>query len=327
MPKKSKKRLEDNEIIKFIAPILWKIVIGGVSFIIAFNFSYNSFFAEEPLFGIPLLAELLISFAAALFGFHTIPRVFFHAREWLVWLIKGTVADIVYDFWDQQSKKMQDSRRSRQHEAKKIRLEKDKAKLENTILLDTSILIDGRIIDIVKTGFLDSKLIVPQPVIDELHLISDNDDKLKRQRGRRGLDLLNKLKKITKVEIYKLPKEDKMFSSGVDKGLVEMAKKFKTRLMTLDFNLNKVASVANIQVLNINDLTNAVKAVVLPGEIFEVEIIQKGKSKNQGVGYLPDGTMIVVDDAKDNIGETLSVKVSKVIQTPAGKMIFSTINS
>ena len=189
---------------------------------------------------------------------------------------------------------------------------------ENSIVVDTSMLVDGRILDIVKTGFFDKTLVIPPAVLNELHLISDSQNKLKRERGRRGLDMVKKLKGKTKV----VNPEIKTKETEVDKLLLEFAKKNKLPLMTLDFNLNKLAQARGVQVLNINELVEAVKVSVMPGEVFTVEISHKGREKKQGVGYMPDGTMIVVEEAKTMVGKEVEAKVQRVIQSPAGKIIF-----
>lgn len=300
--------------IKFSIRILLLIFF----FILGFNFSHTAFFNVNPLFGIRFLAEIPISIASALFGFFYVPILLRKVQYWVETLIMKTVTDIVSNFWDMQSRRIQQARREKQKLKSKETEKKLREQLTNSVLLDTSVLIDGRILDIVKTGFISDTLVVPKFVIDELHLISDNDETLKRQRGRRGLDIINELKRHTKVNIPDTPTA----IDGVDKQLVQFAKHYKIRLMTLDFNLNKVASVSGIQVLNVNQLVNAVKTVVLPGEILSVKIIQEGKEKEQGVGYLEDGTMIVVEGAKTLVGKEITAKVTRVIQSAAGKMIF-----
>jgi len=305
---------------------LARVTLGAVFFIVGFNFSNSTYFHEFPLFGIPFLAEALISLVAGAFGFHTLPIVLNKTRHWLEDLIAKIISSIVSDFWDQQTKRMQQARRAKQKAKNKKSEKKLKEKLSRGVLLDTSVLVDGRIIDIVRTGFLDSPLIVPQSVIHELHLISDNEDLLKRQRGRRGLDILKELKKEAKVMMLQqqsAPNEN----NDVDSALVGLAKKYKINLMTMDFNLNKVAAVSNIKVLNINELLNAVKSVVLPGEHIGVKVSQKGKEAGQGVAYLADGTMVVVAGAQGFLGKTVDVTVSKVIQTHAGRMVFGELSS
>ncbi|MEK5330730.1 PIN/TRAM domain-containing protein [Lysinibacillus sp. FSL W8-0992] len=191
-------------------------------------------------------------------------------------------------------------------------------------LLDTSVIIDGRIADISETGFIEGALVVPQFVLTELQHIADSSDTLKRTRGRRGLDILKKLQdeRMTKVEITEEDFED---VQEVDLKLVRLAKKMgnDTQIVTNDFNLNKVCELHQVQVLNINDLANAVKPVVIPGEDMQVVVIKDGKEHNQGVAYLDDGTMIVVEGGRSYIGQAITVTVTSVLQTSAGRMIFA----
>ena len=192
---------------------------------------------------------------------------------------------------------------------------------ENKIL-DTSVIIDGRIADICKTGFIQGVLVIPEFVLEELQHIADSSDLLKRNRGRRGLDILNKIQKELdiKVLIYEGDFED---VSEVDSKLVRLAKLLGGKVITNDFNLNKVCELQGVSVLNINDLANAVKPVVLPGEEIVVQVIKDGKEFGQGVAYLDDGTMIVVEGGREFIGSTLEVMVTSVLQTSAGRMIFA----
>lgn len=204
---------------------------------------------------------------------------------------------------------------------------KDKAKQNenrpgDAKILDTSVIIDGRIADIVKTGFLDGVLIIPSFVLEELQHIADSSDVLKRNRGRRGLDILNKIQKELKIKVQVLEIDFEEISE-VDSKLVRLAKQIAGKVVTNDFNLNKVCELQGVSVLNINDLANAVKPVVLPGEEIYVQVIKDGKEYNQGVGYLDDGTMIVVEGGRDFIGTRLEVMVTSVLQTSAGRMIFA----
>lgn len=196
-----------------------------------------------------------------------------------------------------------------------------KKKYVNPIVVDTSVLVDGRIIEVVKTGFLFGTFIIIPSVIDELHKLSDSSNDLKRGRGRLGLDKLAQLKKEKgiKVEILKTEPKDE----EVDAKLVKMAKDVKGSLLTLDYNLNKVASVKGVKILNLNELANAVKTAVLPQDSLDIKVSAKGKEKNQGVGYLEDGTMVVVEDGAGFRGKSIRVKVQRVFQTAAGKMIFA----
>jgi len=193
-------------------------------------------------------------------------------------------------------------------------------------ILDTSVIIDGRVADIADTGFLEGNLIVPRFVLDELQYIADSADSLKRARGRRGLDILNRMQRSSGIFIdvvdHDFPK-----IKGVDSKLVALAKKTNGKIMTNDFNLNKVAELQGIKILNVNELANALKPVVLPGELMTVKIIKDGKEPGQGVAYLEDGTMIIVDNAQRFMGENVEAMVTSVLQTTAGRMIFSEMKS
>ena len=188
-------------------------------------------------------------------------------------------------------------------------------------VLDTSVIIDGRIADIAETGFLDGILVLPQFVLRELPLVADSADSLKRNRGRRGLDVLQRLQKIAAVNVQ-IVEDDFPAVREVDLKLIELAKVYEAKIVTNDFNLNKVAQLQGVEVLNINELANALKPIVLPGELMRVFILKEGKEYNQGVAYLDDGTMVVVDNARKMIGKTIEISVTSVLQTTAGKMIF-----
>lgn len=193
-------------------------------------------------------------------------------------------------------------------------------------ILDTSVIIDGRIADICDTGFMEGTLIVPRFVLDELQHIADSSDSMKRSRGRRGLDILNRVQKNQGLNIeivdHEFPK-----IKGVDAKLVALAKKMNGKIITNDFNLNKVAELQGIKILNVNELANALKPVVLPGELMVVKVIKEGKEPGQGVAYLDDGTMVIVDHASRHLGETLEVAVTSVLQTTAGRMIFTDLKA
>jgi uncharacterized protein YacL len=188
-------------------------------------------------------------------------------------------------------------------------------------ILDTSVIIDGRIADICETGFLDGTLLIPQFVLKELQLVADSADSLKRNRGRRGLDILQKIQKMSGIEVM-ISDLDYPEIREVDLKLIELARTLQGKIVTNDFNLNKVAQLRGVDVLNINELANSLKPVVLPGEIMKVFILKEGKEYNQGVAYLDDGTMVVVDNARKMISKTIDVVVTSVLQTTAGKMIF-----
>ena len=195
-------------------------------------------------------------------------------------------------------------------------------KKEDVILLDTSVIIDGRVADILQTRFIEGRLVIPRFVLKELQQIADSQDALKRNRGRRGLDILNKIQKTATFDV-RIQEEDFPDVKEVDAKLVKLAKLLSAKIFTNDFNLNKVAELQGITVLNINELANALRPVVLPGEMMEVRVSKEGKEYNQGVAYLDDGTMVVIDNSKHLIGQTTKVVVTSVLQTSAGRMIFA----
>lgn len=195
---------------------------------------------------------------------------------------------------------------------------------EELIVLDTSVIIDGRIQDIAKTRFLEGKIIVPKFVLKELQQIADSTDPIKRQRGRRGLEILHTIQKEAALNIN-LHEEDFPEINEVDAKLVKLAKLMEAKILTVDFNLNRVATIQGVKVLNINELANALKPVVFPGEQMHIKLLKEGKEYNQAVGYLDDGTMVVVEDAHRFIGQEVKVVVTSVLQTQAGRMIFTKI--
>lgn len=188
-------------------------------------------------------------------------------------------------------------------------------------ILDTSVIIDGRVADICEAGFLDGALVVPQFVLKELQQIADSSQSIKRNRGRRGLEILQKVQKMSHVQVI-IAEKDFPEIPEVDLKLIELARSIGGKIVTNDFNLNKVAQLRGVSVLNINELANALKPVVLPGEIMQVFILKEGKEANQGIGYLDDGTMVVVDNSSHMIGTNIELVVTSVLQTTAGKMIF-----
>ena len=192
---------------------------------------------------------------------------------------------------------------------------------KNYKILDTSVIIDGRVADVCETGFIDGILLIPQFVLRELQQVADSADSLKRNRGRRGLDILQRIQKMAGIEVQILEKDFPQIRE-VDLKLIELAKELEAKIVTNDFNLNKIAQLQDVLVLNINELANSLKPVVLPGEVMKVFILKEGKEYNQGVAYLDDGTMVVVDNARKMIGKTIDTSVTSVLQTTAGKMIF-----
>jgi uncharacterized protein YacL len=206
-----------------------------------------------------------------------------------------------------------------------IGLFKEKRAARSFKILDTSVIIDGRIADLCDTGFVEGVLVVPQFVLRELQFVADSADGLKRQRGRRGLDVIDRLQKSSQVEVI-ISDLDFPETPDVDSKLIECAKSMDGKIVTNDYNLNKVARIQGIKVLNINELVNSLRPVALPGEAMSVFILKEGKEKEQGVAYLDDGTMVVVDNSRRMIGQTVDITVTSVLQTTVGKMIFGRFN-
>ena len=195
-------------------------------------------------------------------------------------------------------------------------------KNSRVVLMDTSVIIDGRVTDIAGTGFLSGELLIPRFVLNELQYIADSGDNLRRQRGRRGLEVLSQLQKDPAISV-RISDIDVEGTNAVDDKLVILARQMRAPVLTNDYNLNRVAEIQGVTILNINELANAVKAVYLPGETLNVRVIQEGREHGQGIGYLDDGTMVVVQDGNEFIGEEVETVVTKVLQTAAGRMIFS----
>ncbi len=203
-----------------------------------------------------------------------------------------------------------------------IRLLQGRGFEENLKILDTSVIIDGRIADVCEAGFIEGIFIVPQFILQELQYIADSQDSMKRARGRRGLDVLHRIQKMSNITV-RIVEEDFPKIREVDSKLVALGKLMNAKIITNDFNLNKVAQLQGVSVLNINELANSLKPVVLPGETMRVFVLKEGKEYNQGVAYLDDGTMVVIENGRKNLGKTIDVTVTSVLQTTAGRMIFS----
>lgn len=226
----------------------------------------------------------------------------------------------------QSISKMQPAKPKPQEENPYAYNEKDRKKARVPKILDTSVIIDGRILEVMKTGFLEGPIVIPEFVLVELRHIADSSDSLKRTRGRRGLDILNKIQEEYRIEIYNTDSEKTLREiPEVDVKLLKLAQILKGKVVTNDFNLNKVASIQEVPVLNINELANAMKPMVIPGETMTVTLIKQGKDQNQAVAYLDDGTMIVVENGRRKIGQTVEILVTSVLQTAAGRMIFGKV--
>lgn len=269
-----------------------KVIMGGILGLLVgvitaslLAYSFLQIPAENPVFSL-----LIRAFINAIFGYLGVALGVRKAAELNIEDIRNIFA------------------RSQEHEDYKI--------------LDTSVIIDGRIADVVETGFLEGTLVVPQFILKELQHIADSSESVKRNRGRRGLEVLHRVQKSLDVKTI-ISEQDFPKIREVDAKLVALAKTLGGKIITNDFNLNKVAELQGIQVLNVNQLANAVKPVVLPGEMLSVYLLKEGKEYGQGIAYLDDGTMVVVDNARNKIGNTVEVSVTSVLQTTTGRMIFT----
>lgn len=274
-----------------------------------------------------LVSEIFPSFSLLL------TLVGFGVGVYLMPLIASFVNKFLREFTEHVTKQVVNSVKAQMEkaaEAKKKRTRESIRKKENhsfnPVVVDTSALIDGRIKDVAGTGFFSATLMVPKFVLSELQHIADSAEALRRGKGRRGLDILNDLKKLKKkgVEV-KVIDDSGEGAKDIDGKLIEIAKNYKAKILTVDFNLNKVANASNVMVLNVNELSNAIKAVLVPGDRVTLKIVSTGKEPTQGVGYLEDGTMIVVENGSSMVGKTVNVEVSRFLQTVAGRMIFAQV--
>ena len=286
-----------------------RLIIGIVFAAAGFYFSSSIFTETEQ--NTRLGFQIVIAFISAGLGMYLVPFV----QKWVVYwssVFSRRVANEV----------ISQLRIPRISNPVRGRSGKENSKWLNPMVVDTSALIDGRLAEIVESGFLFGTLIVPNFVLSELQHIADSADKLKRGRGRRGFEVVESIKKSKAVRtvIY-----DSGYNSlkGIDDKLLNLAKGWKAKIITTDFNLNKVASVSGVKILNVNELSNSIKVPLIPGEEIDVKVIQEGKEENQGVAYLPDGTMIVVEEGGGYLGKNVTASVSRVLQTAAGRMIFA----
>ncbi len=311
------------------ARIFWSLSLA----LVGIALSRLAYFQNYPLLELEYLGEA-IEFIALFFFFYFLGKTIATAvGSWFETFIINTFKKVVNDVWAVQINRIVEEMK-KDREEKKVQKEKDeKEKLQlpveykstiNGIVLDTSAIIDGRILGVIKAGFLDGLFIVPQNVINELQFMADKSNKLKREKGRRGLDVLKDIRKAVGKKNFMIAEMDTK-PEEVDHSLIYFCKKNKTKVATVDFNLNKAAQVAGVKVLNINQLANEIKLNVLPGEVMMVKLVQAGKDDGQAVGYLEDGTMIVVRDGSNYIGEHKEVLIQKVIQTNAGRMIFAVV--
>lgn len=290
------------------------VFIRAVVAVLGFSLGYYLIgnVAKFHLLNVPFFSEIMVGVVVAGFAVYSIPWI----GKLFTKLFIDFAGRVAFEVANQIKIPQMLDRFERPHftEGKEI-------KLVNPMVLDTSAIIDGRIANIVDSGFLFGTLIVPRFVLSELQHIADSDDALRRNRGRRGFEVLDQLKKSKLVKL-KTFDDKEIDGKNVDERILNLASKLKGKIITTDFNLNKVASNLDVKTLNVNELVNAIKSPMLPGEPIEVKVIQEGKEKDQGVGYLPDGTMIVVESGAQFVGKKIDAVVSRVLQTVAGRMIF-----
>ena len=277
---------------------------------------------------IGLIAGLVLAFLLTKIYQDVVSKAIYLTLTIAIYIILGFLGAVIgtkkgSEIITQSIAKMQPGRQDLQEENPYAYNEKDRKRSRVPKLLDTSVIIDGRILEIMKTGFLEGPIVIPEFVLVELRHIADSSDGLKRTRGRRGLDILNKIQEEYGIEIYNTDSEKAIKEiPEVDVKLLKLAQIIKGKVVTNDFNLNKVAAIKEVPVLNINELANAMKPMVIPGETMTVTLIKQGKDQNQAVAYLDDGTMIVVENGRKKIGQTVEIMVTSVLQTAAGRMIF-----
>jgi len=291
-----------------------RIIVAVLFGLLGFVLSRVVYFTEHPLLGVPYTGGILIGTLSFALIYYLTPYIVKAVGEGISYVFKTTIAETMGVYIDDITKSSANYIKNQKTSTPKISVTKT-----SPVLLDTSSVIDARICAILELGFIESEIILPQFVIDELHLISDSKSKIKRDKGRRGLNVLGEIKRVKgkNFKIYPTPKV-----KDVDAELIKLAKKLKARIATVDFNLFKVAVIKGVKVLNVNSLANALKTPLVPGDTLTVKLHKVGKEKNQAIGYLDDGTMIIVNNAKKFVKKVVNTEVTKILQTDAGQMIF-----
>ncbi len=303
-----------------LSAIILRTLLGAV-FATGGYLLTNNLFPECSLLGIAQLLPTLVAFVLGAFSILILPVLGLQISSWFHDLIGSIMMENLSKFWEGQMDRFRDRSPFSQSPAVEQEKNVDGGEVEGGVVLDTSVIIDGRILDIVKAGFLSQDFVVPRFVIEELQDVADSEDDIRRRKGRRGLETLEQLRELKSSRFTVFDKDVR--GKDIDRKLITLAKKREAKLLTVDFNLNKAARVSGVKVLNINELANALRMDFVPGENLSIELIQKGKEDGQGVGYLEDGTMVVVEDAEKRIGEEVKVEVTRSLQTEAGRMIFA----
>jgi uncharacterized protein YacL len=297
--------------IKLVLRLILAVVFALVAFI------FSDLIIEIPPFSKPIL-RMFITVWFGLLGFGVFPDIAKRVSTWTV-LGMNTITEKISTEVMNQLVRL--PRQNPMSVANPSHAPVGGVSVNTPLILDTSAIIDGRILDIAKANFLSGVVLVPSFVLEEVQQVADSSDYLKRSRGRRGFEVIEEIKKVKgiRVEVW----DSGIAGKGVDDKLVKLAKSLHGKIITTDFNLNKVATLSNVVVLNVNDLANAVKTIAIPGEKIEIKLIHLGKDPTQGVGYFQDGTMIVLEDGADLVGKQVKAEVTRVLQVPAGRMVFA----
>jgi len=303
-----------------LSRIIIRTLAGALFTGLGYFLTYR-YFSHLALFGIPYLLPTLVAFVLGAFSIFSLPVLGNNLLQWFTGVLRGIVKESLSEFLGTQVGRLKERAAHPKPNRSEGALQEGSVLPIGGAVLDTSAIIDGRILDIIRAGFLRGRIVLPRSVLEELRRVADSQNDLRRKRGRRGLDILEELKKIKGEEFVVW--EGELGEGDVDRQLVSLAEKETASLITTDFNLNKAARVAGVSVLNINDLANALKAILVPGETTKIKLVQKGKGDGQGVGYLEDGTMVVVEDGEEKIGKKVEVEVTRSLQTEAGRMIFA----
>ncbi len=302
-----------------LSSIIFRTVLGAGAAALGYLLTHRHL-SHIALFEIPQLLPTIVAFVLGAFSVLILPVLGLHISRWFRNLIGRIIMENLTRFWEDQL--------TRFRERDLFTLPEDNGSSERNeelggVILDTSVIIDGRILDVVEAGFLGQHFIIPRFVVEELQDVADSEDDIRRKKGRRGLRVLENLRK-KKKDLFEIWSGD-VEGKDIDRKLISLAKKREAKLLTVDFNLNKAARVTGIEVLNMNELANALRMPFVPGEEMSIELVQSGKEAGQGVGYLEDGTMIVVEEGEKRIGEEVVAEVTRSLQTEAGRMIFARI--
>ena len=290
--------------IKLALRVVLGVLLAAGGYLLAWRF-----FPSAHVLGATLFFPPLIAFLLGLVGVLLVPAVSALARKFFFDFVQILARELIEQVpWRRIGRPDSEAQLSSKN-------------LHNPMLIDTSAIIDGRVLEVAQAGFMEGTLIIPRFILGELQHIADSSDPLRRGRGRRGFEVIDQLKRVQglKVDINDL---DAANAKKPDDKLVQLGKKLKAKVVTTDYNLNRVANISGVKVLNVNELANSIKTVLLPGEAVSVKVIQEGKERDQGVGYLADGTMIVIEGGAKRVGETVQTQVTRVFQTVAGRMVF-----